>query len=527
LPLFYSNKREVKPIAIYHCSIKVFSRGKGASSVAKAAYRAAEIIKNEYNGITSDYTYKTGVIHKEILLPDHAPAEYSNRAILWNAVEQSERYKTAQLARELEISLPVELSREQNISLARKYVQRHFVDKGMCADLCVHDKEDGNPHFHLMLTMRPIEADGNWGQKSRNINGEKIPTVDWNERHKAEEWRKAWADMLNQHLEQNGFAERVDNRSFKRQGVDKLPTIHMGVAASQMEKRGIATDKGNHNREVININKEMRQIRARIRKLEIGIDEMLAEKNVSSTIVDSQENQAEHVLSENLKANEPVTPAPAPAPTPVKTLNLIEVLSSMIGNQEAKNRWQKIVSLQSVASAVSFLQTHKISTLPQLRENVTSCRSRFKDVNGKLKNAEQRNKLLTEHIKQAGLFLEHREINRKYKTMKPKKQDAFFQANRAELTLFQAAERYLKQHLPVGNDGKRQFNIPAWKKESAQFTTEITQLYNQYYSLKEDVRQIEIVKTSVEHILDRVDVKPVDRVVEIERAAKRSRGLER
>jgi hypothetical protein len=423
----------------------------------------------------------------------------------------------------------------------------------MCADLCIHDKEDGNPHFHLMLTMRPIEADGSWGQKSRNINGEKVPTVDWNERHKAEEWRKAWADMLNQHLEQNGFAERVDNRSFKRQGIDKHPTIHMGVAASQMEKRGIATDKGNHNREVININKEMRQIRMRIRKLEVGIDEMLAEKNVSSAIVDSQKNQSTHVLSENLKANEPVikfsdafmnvissakssdtpteikpiTPPPAPAPPPIKSLNLIEILSGMIGNQEAKNRWQKIVSLQSVASALSFLQSHKITTLPQLRENVTSCRSRFKVVNEKLKNAEQRNKLLAEHIKQAGLFLEYREINRKYKTMKPKKQEAFFQANRGDLTLFQAAERYLKQHLPVGKDGKRQFNISAWKKEATQLTTKITQLYNQYYSLKEDVRQIEIVKTSVEHILDRVNEKSSDRVVEMEKANNRSRGLER
>ena len=131
-------------MAIYHLSIKVFSRGKGASSVAAAAYRAAEFIKNEYNGIASDYTHKGGVVHKEILLPENAPPEYADRAVLWNAVEMGERYKTAQLAREIEIALPSELTLEQNIALARRYVKENFVNVGMCADLCVHDKEDGN-----------------------------------------------------------------------------------------------------------------------------------------------------------------------------------------------------------------------------------------------------------------------------------------------------------------------------------------------------------------------------------------------
>ena len=135
----YSNPRnEVKPIANFHHSIQIFSRGKGASSVAKAAYRAAELIHNEYNGITSDYTHKPGVVHKEILLPDHAPAEYSDRAVLWNAVEKCERYKTAQLAREIELSLPVELTLEQNIILAREYVQQ-FVSAGMCAEVTVNE----------------------------------------------------------------------------------------------------------------------------------------------------------------------------------------------------------------------------------------------------------------------------------------------------------------------------------------------------------------------------------------------------
>ena len=147
-------------MAIYHLSIKIISRGKGKSVVAAAAYRAGEKIKSAYDGIEHDYTRKGGVVHTEILLPDHAPSEYANRATLWSAVEKSETAKNAQLAREIEIALPVELSREQGITLVREYVNRNFVEKGMCADVAIHDKNDGNPHAHILLTMRPIEPDG-------------------------------------------------------------------------------------------------------------------------------------------------------------------------------------------------------------------------------------------------------------------------------------------------------------------------------------------------------------------------------
>ena len=148
-------------------SIKIVSRGKGKSAVAAAAYRSGEKITNEYDGMIHDYTKKGGIAHAEILLPDHAPREYFDRATLWNAVEKIEKAKNSQLARELELALPVELSAEQNLSLVHEYVNRNFVDKGMCTDVCIHDKKDENPHVHIMLTMRPIEQDGTWGAKSK------------------------------------------------------------------------------------------------------------------------------------------------------------------------------------------------------------------------------------------------------------------------------------------------------------------------------------------------------------------------
>lgn len=149
-------------IAIYHCSIKIISRGKGKSAVAAAAYRSGEKLTNDYDGTTHDFTRKGGIVHTEILLPDNAPREYADRSTLWNAVEDVEKSKNAQLSREIEIALPNELSEAECITLAKEFAQRAFVDKGMCADVCIHNpnREQKNIHAHIMLTMRPFNEDG-------------------------------------------------------------------------------------------------------------------------------------------------------------------------------------------------------------------------------------------------------------------------------------------------------------------------------------------------------------------------------
>jgi len=274
-------------LAIYHLSIKIISRGKGGrSSVAAAAYRAADKIKNEYDGVTHDYTRKRGVVFTEIMLPDNAPAEYQDRAVLWNAVERVEKAKNSQLAREIEIALPVELTREQNISLVREYAKEHFVSVGMCADIAIHDTDGTNPHAHIMLTMRPFKDDKSWDDKQKkeylfNKDGEKqydkktksykcksVPTTDWNDQSRAEEWREGWTKYCNDYLERHNHAERIDHRSYERQGIEQIPTIHLGVAASQMEKRGIRTQRGNINREIEVNNSRLRQLKARIVKLQ-------------------------------------------------------------------------------------------------------------------------------------------------------------------------------------------------------------------------------------------------------------------
>jgi len=307
-------RKEKSPIAIYHLSIKIISRGKGRSAVAAAAYRAAEKIQNQYDGEIHDYTKKGSVVHSEILLPDHAPAEYKNRSTLWNAVEKVERYKTAQLAREIEIALPVELTAEQNISLVRDYVNQHFVSVGMCADVAIHDTGGGNPHAHIMLAMRPIE-NGEWGAKSRTIDGVKIPTVDWNEQTKAEVWREAWEIAVNRELERHNHEARIDHRSYERQGIDQIPTIHLGAAAHQMEQRGIATERGNINREIRALNRQLRKLKSQMSKAQKDISK-LAKKPEAPTVIDEgkpftmqdAERQIKDMMNEQSELRERLKP---------------------------------------------------------------------------------------------------------------------------------------------------------------------------------------------------------------------------
>ncbi len=202
-------------------------------------------------------------------MPRYAPQEYTDRAVLWNAVEKVEKAKNSQLAREIELALPAELTLVQNRFLVRNYCQHNFVDKGMCADICIHDKGDGNPHAHVMLTMRPFNEDNTWGarqkkeyildrggnkiydKKRRQYKCKSVPSTDWNGHTKAEEWRAAWTEAVNTELERRGFGERIDHRSYERQGKEEIPTVHLGVATTQMERKGIATNRGGINREVV------------------------------------------------------------------------------------------------------------------------------------------------------------------------------------------------------------------------------------------------------------------------------------
>ena len=264
-------------MAIFHCQIKIISRGKGKTATAAAAYRSGTKIVDDEFGETHDYTRKGGVVFSEILLCVNAPSKYSDRQTLWNEVQKIEKQKNAQLCREIEVALPIEFSRNEQIEVVREYIKKNFTDKGMIADWSLHDKSDGNPHAHILLTMRPLKPNGEWGAKRKDRyaldeNGNKIPiidvltnkqkigaggrkmwerisvpTTDWNDQTKAEEWRKSWADICNEHLK--GQAH-IDHRSYARQGKKQLPTIHEGYVARKIAKSGRHSNIISYNQQV-------------------------------------------------------------------------------------------------------------------------------------------------------------------------------------------------------------------------------------------------------------------------------------
>ena len=284
-------------MSIYHCSIKIGSRGKGQSAVAAAAYRSGQKLTDEELGAVSDYTRKSGVVYSEVSLCDNAPAEYINREILWNSVQTIEKASNSRLWREFEVALPQELSREEQIDTVRDYVKT-LTEQGMCCDWSIHDKHDGNPHAHIMATVRSIKENGEWAAKCRKVydldeNGQKIVQKydklghkqykshkedynDWNNKERVEEWREKWAECCNKRLSED---KRIDHRSYKRQGIDKEPTIHEGYKVRMIAKKsGIALDRMAENWKIKQRNEYMQRIKQELEKVQQELEKIIKEK---------------------------------------------------------------------------------------------------------------------------------------------------------------------------------------------------------------------------------------------------------
>ncbi len=228
-------------MAIYHFSAKVISRAVGSSAVAAAAYRSADRLHDERLGRSHDFSNKAGVVHSEVMLPEGADERWQDREQLWNDVEAAEVRKDAQLAREIEFAIPREMTEGRGIELARDFVAREFVERGMIADLNVHWDigADGTakPHAHVMLTMREIRI----GEDGSAEFGAKVR--EWNRTELLSHWREAWAEHVNERLAALDIDARVDHRSLEAQGIDLEPQHKIGPAASRMAGQGLEADR--------------------------------------------------------------------------------------------------------------------------------------------------------------------------------------------------------------------------------------------------------------------------------------------
>ena len=441
--------------------------------------------------MTHDYTRKGGVVHTEIMLPPHAPPSFSDRSTLWNSVELYEKAGNAQLAREIDAALPIELSREEQIRLVREYCSSQFVSRGMCVDYAIHDTDSGNPHCHIMLTMRPLDERGAWAAKSKkeydlDENGErirlpsgrykthKIDLTGWNDKDNTLLWRKAWADFTNDFLERNGSPERIDHRSNAERGIDEIPTVHMGVAACQMEKKGIATEKGELNRNIQKANRLIREIRAQIGKLKEWIADLF-------------------------KARETAPKQPPQSP------NLANLLMKYLSVQREKSRkysqsWQRqhaADELKTVAAVVGYLSEHGISTLDELDAALSSVSEQADTIRTGMKTAEQRMKELQKLIENGENYLQYKPIHAELKKLKngwTNKRDKYEEAHRAELTLWNAASRYLHANL---TDTKT-LPISKWKQEYADLKEQRDTDYTKLKAARAEVAELQKIRKCVD-----------------------------
>ena len=339
-------------MAIYHMQAKVVSRGSGRSAVAASAYMSCSRMYNDYDGIQHDYTRKHGLIYQEVLLPPMAPPEWKDREQLWNAVEAAEKTKDSRLAREFVVALPIELDKDSNISLLQNFIQKNFVDMGMCADFAIHDTDGHNPHAHILLTVRPLNENGTWQYKTEKEylcikNGEEkgftatefkaaqkdgwekqyrykvgkkkiymtasdaqekgydridkhpkssrygrqnpIPEQ-WNSDEQLCIWRANWADTVNEMLARNQINASIDHRSFADQGITEQPTIHEGYIAQNMEKKGMIADRCEINRQIRADNQMLRELKTQVSKLAQAV------KNSIPVIAETMETIRNHMI---------------------------------------------------------------------------------------------------------------------------------------------------------------------------------------------------------------------------------------
>ena len=476
-----------------HHDIKIVQRSNRQSAVAAAAYQSGERLFSEYDQKQKYYSEKRGIVHTEIMLPPHAPPEYADRNILWNAAETQEKQWNSQLARRIVLAIPREIPSEQHADLIRDYCREFFVSKGMIADFAIHDKGDGNPHAHILLTMRAMDETGKWLPKSRKVydldkNGERIrlpsgnwkshkeDTVDWNDQKYAEIWRQGWAAIANRYLEANDRPERLDLRSYERQGLDKIPTVHMGPAVSQMEKRGIQTNIGNLNRDITAANRLMQSIRQMVRHLKGWIAD-LKEKKVA-------------LLEALQEAKKPTLP---------------ELLGKYLDlRREERTSWTSkgqlkgtVNDFNKVMGAIRYLREKELSTVESLDTYLDTVSGQAVSIRAEMKPKEKRMKEIDTLLSHIANFEAHKPVHAEYAAIRFKKpKEQFAAAHRDELDAYNAAVRYFKVHLEGTKYSTKKLN-----EERTQLAGEVAEYRERLSAVQEDVKILRDVRHWLNQVL--------------------------
>lgn len=469
-------------------------RSDGHSAVAAAAYISGTKLFNEYDHRTRDYSNKKGVIHSEILLPQNAPSEFSDRATLWNSVEREEKQHNSQLARRIIVALPKELSHEDNIKLLKQYCQEQFVSKGMCCDLAFHDEGNGNPHAHILLTMRAIGENGKWLPKSHKVydldeHGERIKlpsgnwkshkenTVDWNDKRYAEIWRNEWETLQNQYLSNAQRPERVSLQSYEKQGVEQIPTIHMGAALTNMERKGVQTEIGNINRQIMELNRLSQSVKQLVMNALKWIEKF---RNVLSESGKKEKSLAEYLY------------------------DYIEI--RRLGREEwhcAKTKKLSFYAkdVNKVTEAQQYLKECDLFTLVDLENKLKSVQAKHKKLRSDKQTHEKRDQEIS-------AILDNRKTRDRYKSVFDAYSKIFFKTfrekfyaeHKTEIDAYRKALRALQNH-----PQDEQISSAALKKEQAAIPSKIDKISDDLKKERSDLKLLKDVRYWVQQTMSLED----------------------
>ena len=504
----------------FHFSVNIISRGKGKSAVASAAYISGEKIKNEWDGVTHDYTRKEKVLVKNIILPDHIPKEFNDRSTLWNKVEMAEKNSNAQLARQFIIGLPKELTLSENKNLVERFIKENLTSQGMIVDYAIHDEsqdKNGNIHCHIMTIMRPINEKGEFlakskkeyildekGEKILSKNGKpktrKVELTTWNDKGNVEKWRENFSDLCNEYLAKNKIEKRVDHRSFKRQGIKQIPTIHLGASASAMERKGIRTEKGDINREIKKQNELLKNIGGEIKKITswlAGFKDKLKESY--REYKDQSKKQIENESG---------------------LFNLYEYLSfyqEMQENNRAElsfygKRNKAIYDLKRYASGINYLRENKIKTISDLQGHINTLRSKNSEIYKTIKENSQKIEDLNKCLAYAKTVRKTKATYQEYESKKIFK-ESFYKNNQNEID----------QHIRARNliekiSGKKNLREKEWLGEIKSLEDKISKLNTESEKIRERYKEINHIKYAVEVVNKEYGI---DLSIEIDKAIKR------
>ena len=524
-------------MALYHFHVGQISRSKGYSAIAASAYRSGEKLYDDYYGETQDYTHKGGVVMSGLTFPSYVPEKYRDRQTLWNELEKAEKHPKAQLAYSFDIALQNEFTRDENIALVKEFIAENFASKGMICDWAVHEPEKKggipNPHFHVLVPIRPMMENGEWGEKQhreyqldsdgnriRDKNGKyvfnAVPTTDWGRPETLETWRRNWAKLVNEKFREKGMDLRIDERSYRDQGKADIPQVHEGSSVRRMEAKGIETDKGSWNRwaqkanrklhELIDAIKDIREwiacAREALALIQATEKEVSAAKQASEIKAPVRKMKAEIPGLNKQAANETPVQKTRPERIPSVGMQVMEYYnhrnrvanSYEYGSQKAKHG-----NLQNHARVQGYIEEKKLVTLDDVDRQAAAVEAALRNIDASLKPMNEKHALLKKYDGYFRDYLKYLPVYEESKRIFFKsRKEAYKEEHGRELNLFHRAKRELeKAGVTEGFSEEKALNRKRMAKLEKQIGDKLSS--SGRAGLEEEVKFLGIIRKAMEY----------------------------